>query len=473
MADTHYRLIGEPKIPEDKREEVNQAVLRILHYCGIRKENKVQAGTGEFTVVEKPVPDADGMITFDYSIYENRMYEPCTYDTKTCAINVKKCGLSEYGLVINMLYTLLESYGNGSCYFVADRHLSTVSAYMAMTSTVLGKKLINTARGNVFDVIHFTADHPDCDMVSSDQLLDDDIFDYTDVDQVQLCQSIISEIQSDSKAKKKKICIEKSRIRQARIELRTNYMYQTLHELYQKNKEELWQYLKVLLDADLNTRKKMAEDESAYGILAELSLYLYPAHFICEFAEITHQQFWDCWNRTGIHGYSDCMNDHDSITRCDKTHYIHIPFSKAICRKNEDECLEYWDGDENVLSDDMIACIDSWKQIFETTEDIPDMNVESRLSELLRSYNSHFFRVPLEKTFVDRIKENADDERWRRLLLTVCKVLFAGADQFLELDSYLVFCLLDEYRDDTITDHTHALTSLICNDEQRTAIFGF
>ena len=473
MADTHYRLIGEPKIPEDKREEVNQAVLRILHYCGIRKENKVQAGTGEFTVVEKPVPDADGMITFDYSIYENRMYEPCTYDTKTCAINVKKCGLSEYGLVINMLYTLLESYGNGSCYFVADRHLSTVSAYMAMTSTVLGKKLINTARGNVFDVIHFTADHPDCDMVSSDQLLDDDIFDYTDVDQVQLCQSIISEIQSDSKAKKKKICIEKSRIRQARIELRTNYMYQTLHELYQKNKEELWQYLKVLLDADLNTRKKMAEDESAYGILAELSLYLYPAHFICEFAEITHQKFWDCWNRTGIHGYSDCMNDHDSITRCDKTHYIHIPFSKAICRKNEDEWLEYWDGDENVLSDDMIACIDSWKQIFETTEDIPDMNVESSLSELLRSYNSHFFRVPLEKTFVDRIKENADDERWRRLLLTVCKVLFAGADQFLELDSYLVFCLLDEYRDDTITDHTHALTSLICNDEQRTVIFGF
>ena len=473
MADTHYRLIGEPKIPEDKREEVNQAVLRILHYCGIRKENKVQAGTGEFTVVEKPVPDADGMITFDYSIYENRMYEPCTYDTKTCAINVKKCGLSEYGLVINMLYTLLESYGNGSCYFVADRHLSTVSAYMAMTSTVLGKKLINTARGNVFDVIHFTADHPDCDMVSSDQLLDDDIFDYTDVDQVQLCQSIISEIQSDSKAKKKKICIEKSRIRQARIELRTNYMYQTLHELYQKNKEELWQYLKVLLDADLNTRKKMAEDESAYGILAELSLYLYPAHFICEFAEITHQKFWDCWNRTGIHGYSDCMNDHDSITRCDKTHYIHIPFSKAICRKNEDEWLEYWDGDENVLSDDMIACIDSWKQIFETTEDIPDMNVESRLSELLRSYNSNFFRVPLEKTFVDRIKENADDERWRRLLLTVCKVLFAGADQFLELDSYLVFCLLDEYRDDTITDHTHALTSLICNDEQRTVIFGF
>ena len=245
MADTHYRLIGEPKIPEDKREEVNQAVLRILHYCGIRKEKKVQAGTGEFTVVEKPVPDADGMITFDYSIYENRMYEPCTYDTKTCAINVKKCGLSEYGLVINMLYTLLESYGNGSCYFVADRHLSNVSAYMAMTSTVLGRKLINTARGNVFDVIHFTADHPDCDMVSSDQLLDDDIFDYTDVDQVQLCQSIISEIQSDSKAKKKKICIEKSRIRQARIELRTNYMYQTLHELYQKNKEELWQYLKV------------------------------------------------------------------------------------------------------------------------------------------------------------------------------------------------------------------------------------
>ena len=222
MADTNYWLIGEPKIPEEKREEVNQAVLRILHYCGMRKEKEILVGTDEFTVVEKPVPDADGIITFDYSIYENRIYEPGTYDTKTCALNVNERGLYEYGLVINMLYTLLESYGNGSCYFMADRHLSTVSAYMATTSTVLGRKLINTARGNVFDVIHFTADHPDCDMVSLKQLSDDYIFDYTDVNQVQFCQAIMSEIQSDSKAKRKKIRVEKSRIKQGRIELRTN-----------------------------------------------------------------------------------------------------------------------------------------------------------------------------------------------------------------------------------------------------------
>ena len=62
MKNDSYQLIGEVKIPDDKREQFNSHVLELLRKCGIRRTEEMILDGKTVTVVDIPVPDAEGNV---------------------------------------------------------------------------------------------------------------------------------------------------------------------------------------------------------------------------------------------------------------------------------------------------------------------------------------------------------------------------------------------------------------------------
>lgn len=78
-----HRIEGKINIPENKREEFNRNVYKILKMCGIRKVDEMEIGGQNVTVVRMPEVDANGMVSFDYSIFEKWKREVATYNIYT------------------------------------------------------------------------------------------------------------------------------------------------------------------------------------------------------------------------------------------------------------------------------------------------------------------------------------------------------------------------------------------------------
>ena len=86
MGDNLYKIAGNVMIPEEKREEFNRYILRILDKGGIRKTEEMRLGGRTVTVISRPVPDSQGIVSFDYSIFEKRKRETGTYNINTCQL---------------------------------------------------------------------------------------------------------------------------------------------------------------------------------------------------------------------------------------------------------------------------------------------------------------------------------------------------------------------------------------------------
>ena len=72
MNDNRYCLAGKVNIPAEKRNEMNRHVLEILDKCGIRKTVEMTVSGKKVTVTAPARPNADGVVLFDYSIFEKK-----------------------------------------------------------------------------------------------------------------------------------------------------------------------------------------------------------------------------------------------------------------------------------------------------------------------------------------------------------------------------------------------------------------
>lgn len=55
---------------ENMKQEMNELIIQILYKTGIRKTTTVMINGREFDAVEQTYPDENGIIYFDYSVFE-------------------------------------------------------------------------------------------------------------------------------------------------------------------------------------------------------------------------------------------------------------------------------------------------------------------------------------------------------------------------------------------------------------------
>ena len=84
----------------------------------------------EFDAVEQTYPDENGIIYFDYSVFEKRIRRGNYYNCHTCELVTEDRGENEFGLVMNMIMIILESYSDSPCYLMHKGNLFNILGYV-------------------------------------------------------------------------------------------------------------------------------------------------------------------------------------------------------------------------------------------------------------------------------------------------------------------------------------------------------
>ncbi len=141
MRDKLYQLAGTVSVPEERKAEFIQDALAVLHRGGIRRTEEIVLDGKTLIVVSRALPDENGIVSFDYSIFEKQKRDIGTFDTKTCTLDVSDRGYMEYGVVVNLLMVLQQFYSAEPCCLTREGKPFDVSGYLATLETLLGKQL--------------------------------------------------------------------------------------------------------------------------------------------------------------------------------------------------------------------------------------------------------------------------------------------------------------------------------------------
>ena len=110
MAEERFWILGDVKIPEEKRDEFNANVIKLLDKSGVRLAIKRELAGHTLTVLEKPLPDENGLIKMNYSIYDGKSYDKCIYDTNTFELVAPNPRNSFFGGTMVSIRLLQEIY---------------------------------------------------------------------------------------------------------------------------------------------------------------------------------------------------------------------------------------------------------------------------------------------------------------------------------------------------------------------------
>ena len=96
-------------IPKERKTEFIQDVLSVLYRGGIRRTEEIVLVGKPLTVVRRAQPDENGIVSFNYSIFEKQKRSIGTFNTKFCTLDVSDRGYMEYGVVVNLLMVLQQT----------------------------------------------------------------------------------------------------------------------------------------------------------------------------------------------------------------------------------------------------------------------------------------------------------------------------------------------------------------------------
>lgn len=470
MKDNIFCLAGKVNVPEEKKNEMNRHVLEILDKCGIRKTVEMTVAGKKVTVVISARPDAEGIVLFDYSIFEKKKRKISKYDLNTCELYVEDQGYNEFGIVMNMIMVLQEAYTNGGCYFTKSGKLYDIEIYLFLIQGVLGEKISIPGRIRMWDMYLFFRNSEEYKNVTYRDLLEGYSKNYGELDTEQLLA--VLEIENKElmiPGEKRIFC--RNEINSANSCSRIEYAYRVFGGMKAIEKAGMKSFLAELLNADFAKRKELSARQDEKGIIAELSLYVLPMRLVFAYTQAVDLDFWEIWDSLGTRGYSDIIQG--ANLKEDKSDFRKIPFYKAIQRKDEDEFLEFWDGSNLLLSQNMKECIRDWKEQMSGISVPSVILAENFLAKMTdRLERSHCRYV--DKTFMTEVMEHGNEEDYQKILILFQQLLDKGQEYFPELtgeqaDEWII----RESRDSFDYVEISALASLLTNKKQRNIIFGF
>ena len=426
-----YKIVGNVVIADEKKNMVNKYVLDILYKCGIRKTGERILGTTLLPIIEMPTPDENGVIYFNYSIYEKRTREFSAYNTKNCELISVDRGYNEFGLVMNLIMFLLEAFSEEACYVLEDDKLFSINGYKYLLTDVLGEMVNFPRRDKPWDMLLFFRERGYTEFTAQmiwENLIDDD----GDLDLLQVggltCALGIKHefrhVWDGTRA-----CILTCKTGEY-----ANIAYELLHNFLQtETRENLRIFLQELLPSSYSKRAELAEQKNVYGNLACLSLRALPAHFIYSYAKIIGEEFWNVYDNLsmGKRVYSDVEVNEDDMIR--RMVWSKLPFFKAIRRKNMDECLGLQEYDEKYISTEMKDILARWKEEYSSISVLDEYDLPAELEKVLKELVQSFETRYIPADFIDNCLLHKNNVKYQKLVLLLKNMLGKGKILFPEL----------------------------------------
>lgn len=469
-----YKIAGKVTIPEGKKDEFNRYILQILHRGGIRKTEQIKLGRKKVTVIGRPVPNQQGIVRFDYSIFEERKREVGTYNMNTCELITPDRGYREFGLVMNLIMTMQEAYSEGQCYLMVEDKPCYVEGYAAVIRGLLGINLDFSHRANLWDMLLFLRNTEGYQNITFSQIWDTYSFDLCriNIDQFMAVYEIDS---NEIEVPPEPFCGGKDEIGKAPKGKLKYYVYQVIQHLMEKKQDDgLELFLKRLLDSDLSGRKALT-GECLYGEIAEVSLYVLPAIIVHAYAAAVNRNFWDVWNKLGIKGYSDIIVEKENREDMpDEEDGVIVPFYKAIQRKNEDEFIEFWKDKMLHFSENMKECMSDWQKRFQRIKLEDNFDMEDFLKQIVIDLDRDWECRLVDKAFITEFIEHRDEDDYKKALVLYREFMDEDTAYFPELTKkQAIQWIIRDNRHEFDFTAMSAFQSLLINHKHRFEFLGF
>lgn len=468
-----YYLLGTVDVPEEKRKELTEKVLMIMYRAGLR-----YVDTEHYTA-DKPKIDKNGIVTVNYSIFEKRIWENATFNTHTCELTCQESGGAGMRLALNMVLLLIESYSGGTCIAMNENDQMVVGGYIEIISQLLREHFDLPNRKYGWSMLCTLHKHGK-DMSWNDWMRAYGWY----AESVSLIEShalfsynedgyFPHEITEEIQKTMNKLCVRDI------LDRKSSYKAECvglLLDKLQKTKglEYTWRFLQSLMASPYDKRKEIADKEDSEGLLAAYSMVYLPPIFISAYAGLNKLKFWDVYDRLNFPLYKDVRVENDLIkNEKEKPPFC---FHEALLRDNEDDFLEYWNGENLVISDCMKKTIREWKEKYDSlsSDNLKNEDFEKLLFFLQcvypTSHNARYF----DKDMLIEFSEHISEPEYERAVLLMDWYVKKDIELFPELPTNRALSeIIKPNR--TRFDHTtiSALVSLMANKEQRKNVFGF
>ncbi len=465
-----YRLVGELTIPEEKKEEVNTHVLTLLDRSGVRKTKKVKIGDFTTKVAERVKMHKNGKVLFDYSIYENLEREVSSYDTETCTLKVNDPGFHEMGIAMVMIMVLLESYSVTPCYVARENKLIQINGYALMIEDLIGVRLRFPHRADIWTMYTFCRESEEVEKITHLDLAIKVPEDFEGINYSQWFDTSMVEKYSSIAESVKEVAFDRSQIETATYEERCRFLYSTLLSL-EREKKDICAFLEKLMLMSFDERMRLAQEQTNYGIAAELTKYLSSQILVMCYSLVKGSEFWSEWKRMSAKGYYvDFIADIDKI---DEKKHRPFHFYEAIHRDFEDEALGEYGERTLSLSGEMLYEIEKWKET--ANEEITEnLNSEEELKSIMEESDCVWASRKMDAALFKELKENPNSESTKKILLLLRSVLDEGLQFFPELTkNQAKNWVLKNSRSSFDKKKFNGLLGLLANKDKRMDLLGF
>jgi len=472
--DNEYKIIGDINISDKRKDEFNSYVLKLLKIGGIRKTEEISINGKTIKVVEYPVPDENGIVSFNYSIFENREREFSYFDTNTCQLYCTDRGFWEYGVVMNLLMTMQVAYSESACILLYNDAPFSLGGYAVAVKQLLGLTLDFTDRSRCWENILLLRKHG-----------------YTEYDVFNLFFSIPSEF-----AKRQYEYLLAAIHAENDIGMPENYPSDDFWKIEKETTvwiergvlnilkvcvetegpEVVRTRLKGLLAASLEERKHLSRiEDRCWSRLAELSLYELPPVFVRAFVMITGEDFWTVWESFEMDGYMDiiCLREERGNKKTDIKRQL---FWMAIKKDEGLGRLEFLSIDEMSGFPKLKKIIKSWKKQYDEISDLTAeaVNIEVEIQDVLVLQNTIWDTHYISKSMVEEFQANAEDIRYKKAMYLYKQIIDEDIKAFPEMTRNQVLKHVIRYTNQKEKRNSlQAYAALLCNVELRGEVLGF
>ena len=164
-------------INDSKMDELFRDIKRVTDQAGLFAIRQMRVYDEAFDILCSPESSAE-IISFDYSYFENMEHDKVTIDLKTGSINIGNTGFAQFGVAVQALYMLVESYSDNRSETLSEEKLRWLSY-------VLDRPLTLPCHTTVWDVYEQYMQHIENNAkISAMELFDSYVGDAADFDEI-------------------------------------------------------------------------------------------------------------------------------------------------------------------------------------------------------------------------------------------------------------------------------------------------
>ena len=303
---TFLDCVGKPHIPEDRREEFQQRMLRLFREGGMMCDESVEMFGKKITLLYTPELREDGRLWFNYNYYENDCWEDAGINADHIFSN--KVGWQHFCRVMSAAYVLEERSSDTPCF--ADLRDPDIPHWFTLgwLKYLFGEEL-PLESPSIWDTYVFLKNagryHQYGD--SWDNILERNIrctwdeLDFLAVKTVEHgTEEVLREIENDDSEDVSAGEGDDPYTLGASYARLLAYVKKIPEQLTGTEDEQIQLIMKYLAEPDKDTIIARAEDEHEPENLRDLPLMeaYFPRQIVVKtLAEIYHRDFWDLWEQ--------------------------------------------------------------------------------------------------------------------------------------------------------------------------------